>query len=68
MPQEEKNIIIEGDKVKEVSTTEKVFDKAEYLAQKQAELQAHDEGVQAYNESQSKIRAELVKTIEELEK
>lgn len=65
---EEKNIIIEGDTVKEVTTVEKQFDKAEYLAKKQAELAQHDIDVAAYIDSRNKDRAELVKTIEDLQK
>jgi hypothetical protein len=68
MTQNEKNIVIDGDTVKEVTTIEVAFDKAEYLAKKEAELQAHDEGVKAYNDSQDAIRLELVKTIETLKK
>jgi hypothetical protein len=73
MTQNETNIVIDGDTVKEVTTIEVAFDKAEYLAKKkkkkkEAELQAHDEGVKAYNDSQNEIRAELVKTIADLKK
>ena len=68
MTQNEKNIVIDGDTVTEVTTIEVAFDKAEYLAKKEAELQAHDEGVKAYNDSQNAIRAELVKTISDLKK
>lgn len=65
---EEKQILVEGDVVKEITSTEKQFDKAEYLAQKEAELLAHDEGVKAYIESADKARKALVDIIEELKK
>lgn len=65
---EEKQIIVDGDVVKEITSIEKQFDKAEYLAQKEAELIAHDEGVKAYNEAQANVREKLVDTINELKK
>lgn len=65
---EEKQIIVEGDVVKEITSIEIQFDKAEYLAQKEQELIAHDEGVQAYVDAQALVRLDLVNTIEKLKK
>ena len=62
----ETQIKIEGENVIEKTIVSTIHDKAEYLAQKEAELVAHDAGVTAYIESSNAKRAELVKLIADI--
>lgn len=67
MPQENEIIVsVQGTEVIETTSISKSFDKAEYLAQKQAELVAHDAGVQAYIDAQADDRKKLVELIDSI--
>jgi hypothetical protein len=67
MPQEnEIQVSVQGTEVIETTSISKSFDKAEYLAQKEAELVAHDAGVQAYIDAQAEARKKLVALINEI--
>ena len=62
----ETQIKIEGENVIEKTIVSTTHDKAEYLAQKQKELEEHDAGVKAYIEASNAKRAELVKLIADI--
>lgn len=67
MPQENEIIVsVQGTEVIETTSISKSFDKAEYLAQKQAELVEHDAGVQAYIDAQAEARKKLVELIDSI--
>ena len=57
-------VSVQGTEVIETTSISKSFDKAEYLAQKEAELVAHDAGVEAYIKASAVKRAELVELID----
>jgi hypothetical protein len=59
-------IKVEGENVIEKSIVSTTYDKVEYLAQKEKELEEHDLGVTAYIESSNAKRAELVKLIADI--
>jgi hypothetical protein len=61
-------VTIDGNKVIEttIDTTIKEFDKAKYLADKEAELVAHDAGVEAYIKSAEQERLKLVALINDI--
>jgi hypothetical protein len=67
MPQEnEIQVSVQGTEVIETTSISKSFDKAEYLAQKEAELVEHDAGVKAYIDAQAEVRTKLVALINEI--
>ena len=65
-PKKEIVIKVEGENVIEKSIVSTTYDKVEYLAQKEKELEEHDAGVKAYIEASNAKRAELVALIAEI--